>query len=122
MADYPDFGRERRKHERLSRDGRLTYERLADGRLPYSTPANPGRLLDIGGGGLRCVLPEEVRKGDQMVIRLEFDGWKAEEDDWRYTGRSEDRSLLTVLARVMWCAAADGDGFEVGLCFTGRVN
>lgn len=123
MAEYPDFGRERRRYERLPRDGRLTYERLIDGRLPYSPPVAPGRLLDIGGGGLRCLIPEEVRKGEQMVVRMEFDGWKAEDDQWRYTGRDEDRGLLTVIARVMWCVAADGgEGFEVGLAFTGRVN
>ena len=121
MAEHSDPGRERRRYERMARDGRLAYERLAGGRLPFGPPENPGRLLDIGGGGLRCLIPEEVGKDEQMVVRLEFDGWREEDGDWRHTGDPADRGLLTVLARVMWCTAAD-TGYEVGLCFTGRVN
>ncbi len=122
MSNYPGLGRERRRHGRLLKESELRYQVLADGKLPYSQPTLVGRLLDIGGGGLRCSLPEELKKRDQLVISLEFEGWCADGEDWEYTGRPDDRAELTVLARVMWCTPGiDGD-FEVGVCFTGRVN
>jgi len=105
----------------MVKESELFYEVLEKDSLPYSRPGTSGTLLDIGGGGLRCLISEMVEKSAHMVISLQFEGWRAEGDEWEYTGTSDDRGGLTVLARVMWCVSG-ADGFEVGVCFTGRVQ
>ncbi len=113
---------ERRTYERLDRDFKISYRDLED--LSSDWLNKDGKLLDIGGGGLRFLASEKVRENSQLVMEIEFSGWQVDEDEWNPTGNSDDSGNLKVIAKVMWSVESRNEPgeFEIGVCFSGRIQ
>ncbi|MFZ5759690.1 MAG: hypothetical protein ACOY32_08700 [Thermodesulfobacteriota bacterium] len=112
---------ERRKYERLDKEMGFRYglyENLVTARLDEQ-----GLILDIGGGGLRFLSSRRWRKNDELLMQLDFSGWRLDgaAGDAVFTGEGCD-SLL-VVGSVMWVTdAVEDEQFEVGVRFTARVQ
>ncbi|MCK5322494.1 MAG: PilZ domain-containing protein [Desulfobulbaceae bacterium] len=112
---------EKRKYERLDKKFKISYCQQED--LSNHVPNLEGELLDIGGGGIRFLAGESIKKNSQLVIRLEFSGWKVDKDEWTATGNSKDHGLLKVIGNVMWSVESrtEPGKYEVGVSFSGRI-
>ncbi len=113
---------ERRNYERLTRKSVLRYRNLEDIRTDHHDET--AELCDFGGGGIRYLTPNTLKKNIQIIIELSFTGWREEDDEWIHTGSDQDVGLLKAIGAVMWCARSAGspDMNEVGVRFTGRVR
>ena len=113
---------ERRRYERLDRKFDIRYRRLDE---MFAVDCDrKATLCDFGGGGVRFVGKEKLEKNQQVVVRIEFSGWKAEGDEWVHTGNDGDSGVLKAIGRVMWsalCKHSDNE-YEVGVMFTGRMK
>lgn len=116
------FDDEKRKYERLGKNCNIFYRQLKD--LPDHVPNRTGELLDIGGGGIRFLANEFLEKHTQLVIEMEFSGWKINKDEWTATGNNDDSGLLKVISRVIWSVESrtEPGKYEVGVCFSGRIK
>ena len=123
MSDENEtFDDEKRKYERLGKNFDIFYRQLKD--LPDHVPNSGGKLLDIGGGGIRFLANEFLKKHTQLVIEMEFSGWKIDKDEWTATGNNDDYGLLKVIGRVIWSVESrtEPGKYEVGVCFSGRIK
>ena len=123
MSDENEtFDDEKRKYERLGKKFDIFYRQLKD--LPDHVPNRKGELLDIGGGGIRFLANEFLEKHTQLVIEMEFFGWKIDKDEWSATGNNDDSGLLKVIGRVIWSVESrtEPGKYEVGVCFSGRIK
>ncbi len=115
---------EKRQHERLLKDSVLYYQILPGGELSMTEPHQEARLLDIGGGGLRLLADEFLDRRCQVMIKVEFSGWRDDGGNWVYTRDESDQCKLTVVGMVMWSAHSDASPgkFEVGVSFSGHIQ
>lgn len=111
----------RRKHDRLDRCFVLRYSTFHEA---SDRPVNEGRLLDIGGGGLRFIAKERFDKDCQLVLEIKIPGWLLVNDDWVQTRQAQDICLLKIVGTVMWTRQIlEPDAhFETGLRFTGQIR
>lgn len=112
---------EKRKYERLDKNFKISYCQQED--LSNHMPDQDGELLDICGGGIRFLAGESIKKNSQLVIRLEFSGWKVDNAEWTATGNSKDHGLLKAIGNVIWSmeSRTEPGKYEVGICFSGRI-
>lgn len=112
---------ERRKHERLDRDFPLRYGLFKE---VSDRAEKEGKLLDIGGGGLRFLATEIFALESQLIVEMKIPGWRLENDDWIQTRNINDVSFLNIVGNVMWSVpyAADNEWFETGLRFSGQIR
>ena len=61
---------DRRSHDRIERSFKLRYSVLDD--LSKRSTEQTGELLDIGGGGVRFVVGELLRKNTQLLIVMDI--------------------------------------------------
>jgi len=122
MTDKKNLMEERRQYERLQAGSTLLYSQMND--LVESMEVKPARLCDFSGGGVRFLTNEMLDKNLQLVLDLEFAGWRNSSDEWVWTGRDSDVGRLKALGVVMWCSAnGERSGqYEVGVRFIGRVK
>ncbi len=112
---------ERRRYERLDKEMGFRYglyDNLVTPRLDEQ-----GLILDIGGGGLRFLSSRRWCKNDELLMQLDFDGWRLDEagGDAVFTGG--DCDSLLVVGSVMWVTdAVEDEQFEVGVRFSARVQ
>ncbi|MBU0673100.1 MAG: PilZ domain-containing protein [Proteobacteria bacterium] len=120
----PDDFQEKRRYERIQKSFVMRYRVLPGNDINFKQPLRDGSLCDIGGGGLRFLADQDVKKNDQLVIELEFSGWCVDGKEWISTGQASDHGRLTVLGRVMWVSASALDQvlIEVGVLFIGSVQ
>ncbi len=113
---------ERRRHERLAAEFKIHYSLLED--LDAPGGERSAEMCDFSGGGVRFLCDSLLDKQSQLLIRIEFMGWKDEGGEWIRTGSKDDVGVLKALGRVMWCAASEQrHGFyEAGVMFTGRMT
>ena len=114
--------KEHRQYERLQAKSTILYRQMDD--LVGSTDGHSARLCDFGGGGVRFLTNEMLAKNLQLVLDLEFAGWRNSSDEWIWTGQESDVGKLKALGMVMWCSTNDKNSglYEVGVRFIGRVK
>ena len=113
---------ERRKFERLEKEGVLHYQKLES--LQGEGTWYQATMLDFSGGGVRFLGRESFDKSTQLVMDLEFSGWAEQGESWVKTESQDDVGLLRVIGSVMWCVESGNDmaEYEVGFRFTGRIK
>ena len=121
-TDNPPY-EEKRSFDRLDKSFSMRFKVLASDCLPLGELNRQGQVCDIGAGGLRFISSGEIRKNEQLLILLEFSGWKVDGVEWIQTDNSDDQGTLKVLGRVMWCGEVDPENNEqeVGVSFLGRI-
>jgi len=122
LADSLDEG-DKRRHERLSKNYRVLYRRMADLASPSS--ALEGVVIDVSGGGLSFLASEPLEEGSQLALTVEFSGWVAEESgDWVVTRDDNDVAKLEVIAEVTRYAVSQNvpGRFEIAVRFCGRIK
>lgn len=114
---------EKRRFDRLDKSFSMRFKVLSPDLLPVGELDRVGRVCDIGAGGLRFTTVGTLNKNEQLLILLEFSGWKVDGEEWIPTGNQADHGKLKVLGRVMWCGEVDSADHEqeVGICFVGRI-
>lgn len=112
---------ERRKYDRLEKEIIFRYtvfEDLVNARLDEQ-----GLILDIGGGGIRFLSSRQWNKGEQLLMQLDFSGWRIDGDECVATFAAEDCGRMLAVGIVMWAAeTVHEDQFEIGARFTARVQ
>jgi len=113
---------ERRRYERLARDFTIHYRPLED--MAGAEADRRARMCDFSGGGVRFLADRPLAKRQQLLVRIEFSGWRDEGGEWVRTGDANDVGVLKAIGSVMWCAPSDelAGHYEVGLMFTGRMR
>jgi hypothetical protein len=121
MAEKYTANDEKRSYERLPRNTAIVYRRMDE--LVDENSGHSAQLCDFSGGGARFLTDESLAKNAQLVLHLEFSGWRNNNDELVWTGGASDIGRLKAIGVVMWCAAADKAGLhEIGIRFVGRVS
>jgi len=112
---------ERRRYDRLEKEFAFRYTVFDD--LAHATLEEKGLILDIGGGGLRFLSSQRWIKNEQLLMKLDFEGWQID-DSGNVTIQSRgDCTSMLIIGSVMWSAeTAQEDQFEVGIRFTARMH
>ena len=114
---------ERRFYNRVGKSFSMYYRVWAPDALPIGELDRQGDVCDISAGGLRFITEGELNKNEQLIILLEFSGWKVDGEEWISTGNPDDNGKLKVLGRVMWCNKLTANSEqEVGICFVGSIS
>lgn len=112
---------ERRSYERLEKEFAFHYTLLSD--LANAELTEQGVILDIGGGGLRFLSSEKWNKNEQLLMQLDFEGWRIEGVNCVVCDKGEGCGSMLVVGSVMWSAeTANEEQFEVGVRFTARMG
>ena len=113
---------ERRRHFRFDKRSFILYRSFEE--IAKDKHAQNGELLDFSGGGVRFLANQELRKGCQLILELNFPGWQAEAEEWVQTGEPSDVGKLQAIGEVMWCTidTCQPTKYEVGVRFTGRIK
>lgn len=112
---------ERRRYDRLEKEFVFRYAVIDD--LTNATLAETGLILDIGGGGLRFLSSRRWRKNEQLLMKLDFEGWQIDESGNVTIRSSAESTSMLVIGAVMWSAeTAQEDQFEIGIRFTARMH
>lgn len=113
---------ERRRHDRLGKRSSLLYRGFED--IAKDKHVQRGELCDFSGGGVRFLANQELNKGSQLILELDFVGWQEDGDEWTQTGDPADIGTLKAIGEVMWCSKnnAQPPRHEVGVRFTGRIR
>jgi hypothetical protein len=112
---------ERRRYDRLEKEFAFRYSVIDD--LTRSTLDEMGLILDIGGGGLRFLSSRRWKKNEQLLMKLDFEGWQIDDSGNVTIQYSGDSTSMLVIGIVMWSAeTAQEDQFEVGIRFTARMH
>ncbi|RJX25441.1 MAG: hypothetical protein C4531_17245 [Desulfurivibrio sp.] len=112
---------ERRRYDRLEKEFVFRYAVIDD--LTNATLAETGLILDIGGGGLRFLSSRRWRKNEQLLMKLDFEGWQIDESGNVTIRSNAESSSMLVIGAVMWSAeTAQEDQFEIGIRFTARMH
>ena len=120
MEQVKEFA-ERRKYERLEKEFSFRYSLANDLVKPQLN--EEGLVLDIGGGGVRFLSSQRWMKNEQLMMQLNFRGWKIDGDSCDFSNNSNDYGRMLVVGSVMWSAeTALEDQFEVGVRFTARMQ
>ena len=122
IDEHKAHNEERRAHDRLETKSVIRYRSLDD--LTNKNLDRSAELRDFSGGGARFVAAEKFSKNEQLILMLEFVGWRADGDQWQRTGEEDDVGHLQAIGAVMWCAEnrERPGSYEVGVRFTGRVR
>jgi len=115
-------GMERRRHERVHKEIDLRFgpwEEVTDVAMDRQ-----GSLLDIGAGGLRFLTREPVEIATQLLLVLEFPGWRDDPGDWVQSPDRPAIGVLKVIGMVVRClpSSLEPGKYEVAVCFCGRVR
>lgn len=113
---------ERRRHGRFDKRSSILYRRFED--IAKDKHAQRGELCDFSGGGVRFLANQELTKGSQLILELDFAGWQEDGEEWVKTGNPADLGKLKAIGEVMWCTK-DSDQptkYEAGVRFTGRIR
>ncbi|NOX26136.1 MAG: PilZ domain-containing protein [Deltaproteobacteria bacterium] len=114
-------GEEKRLYERLPKNTAIIYHHMDE--LTDGDGGHDAQLFDFSGGGARFLTNELLAKNSQLVLNLEFGGWRNNNNELIWTGENRDIGRLQAIGVVMWCSAADKNGLhEIGIRFVGRVN
>ncbi len=115
-------GMERRRHERVDKKIDLRFGRWED--VTDVAIDRHGSLLDIGPGGLRFLTPEPVEIATQILLVLEFPGWRDDLQDWVQASTQSAIGVLKVIGMVVRCSSStlEPGNYEVAVCFCGRVR
>jgi hypothetical protein len=115
-------GKERRRHERVHKMIDLRYGACDD--FSEVAPNRQGTLLDIGGSGLRFMAEEAVEIATQLLLILEFPGWRDDQEEWVPSGDHSEIGVLRVMGTVVRCQASslEPGKYEIAVCFCGRVK
>jgi c-di-GMP-binding flagellar brake protein YcgR len=113
---------ERRRHDRLGKRLSILYRGFED--IAKDKHAQRGELCDFSGGGARFLANQELHKGSQLILELDFVGWQEDGEEWVQTGNPADLGKLKAIGEVMWCANTSDQPtkHEVGVRFTGRIR
>jgi len=112
---------ERRRYDRLEKEFAFRYTVIDD--LTDATLDEMGLILDIGGGGLRFLSSRRWRKNEQLLMKLDFDGWQIDDSGNVTIQYSGACTSMLVIGAVMWSAeTAQEDQFEIGIRFTARMH
>ncbi|MCB2180985.1 MAG: hypothetical protein KQH63_03035 [Desulfobulbaceae bacterium] len=112
---------ERRKHDRLEKEFVVRYSKVDD--LARTEFNEQGLILDFGAGGLRFLSGKKWEKHEQLVMKLDFEGWRINGSTCALAENNEECGSMTVIASVMWAAESIyEDQYEVGVTFTARLQ
>ena len=112
---------ERRRYNRIDKEFTFSYTVLDD--LARATLEQQGLILDISGGGVRFLSSRRWMKNDQLLMKLDFAGWRIEGGACMRIGNNGHCSSMLVIGSVMWSAeTAQEEQFEVGVRFTARMH
>ncbi|MBU4262853.1 MAG: PilZ domain-containing protein [Proteobacteria bacterium] len=112
---------ERRRYDRLEKEFAFRYTVIDD--LTDATLDEMGLILDISGGGLRFLSSRRWRKNEQLLMKLDFEGWQIDDSGNVTIQYSGDCTSMLVIGAVMWSAeTAQEDQFEIGIRFTARMH
>ena len=113
---------ERRRHGRFDKRSSILYRRFED--IAKDKQAQRGELCDFSGGGVRFLANQELSKGSQLILELNFPGWQADTEEWVQTGEPTDVGKLKAIGEVKWCAqdTSQPTKYEIGARFTGRIK
>jgi hypothetical protein len=112
---------ERRRYNRMGKEFAFRYTLLDD--LARATLEQQGLILDLSGGGLRFLSSRRWVKDDQLLMKLDFAGWRIDGGACVRLGNTGHCSSMLVIGSVMWSAeTAQEDQFEVGVRFTARMH
>ena len=113
---------ERRRHSRFDKRSFLLYRGFED--IAKDKHAQRGKLCDFSGGGVRFLANQELSKGNQLILELDFAGWQEDGEEWIQTGNPADLGKLKAIGEVMWCSqdTTQPTKYEVGVRFTGRIR
>lgn len=113
---------ERRREGRVVRHLAIRYKRLED--LLHGESWHEGGLVDLAGGGLSFLATERYEPGSQLVVILNFVGWREHGGQWFATGAPEDVGVLRTVGVVVWVAHGhdEAEQWETGIRFAGTVD
>ncbi|MFZ5774631.1 MAG: PilZ domain-containing protein [Thermodesulfobacteriota bacterium] len=113
---------ERRRETRVARHLAIRYKRLED--LLHHDSWLEGGLVDLGGGGLSFLAAERFEPGSQLVIVLNFVGWREHDGEWTATGSIGDVGVLRAVGLVVWVASGHDEAgqWETGVRFAGTLD
>lgn len=114
-------GSERRQYKRLVKNGHISYW-LVDGGRPNAAAIHRGTILDLGAGGVRFLVEEQVGKNALLGMTMEFIGWRLEGEELVATGNKADVGTMEMVGYVMWQtpSSAHFDKYEIGVRFSSR--
>lgn len=115
-------GMERRRHERVNKGIDLHFGSWQD--VTDVAIDRQGSLIDIGAGGLRFLTAEPVEISSQILLVLEFPGWRDDLRDWVQAPDQSAIGVLKVIGMVVRCLPSTlaPNNHEVAVCFCGRVR
>ena len=90
---------ERRRYERLEKEFAFRYTVIDD--LTDATLDETGLILDIGGGGLRFLSSQQWRKNDQLLMKLDFEGWQIDDTGNVTIQSCADSTSMLVIGTVI---------------------
>jgi len=113
---------DRRCYARLHKTIEMRFGRFED--LSKFTADKSATVLDIGGGGLRFLSNESIDEGAQLMMVLEFPGWREWENEWAQSENLGDIGVLKVVGTTVRCSPSNLElgMYEVAVCFCGRVR
>ncbi len=112
---------ERRSYKRLEKEFAFRYAPLSN--FANTELSEQGVILDIGGGGLRFLSSDKREKDEQLLMKLDFEGWKIDGVNCMASDTTGEYGSMLVVGSVMWSAeTANEDQFEVGVRFTARME
>ena len=112
---------ERRNYERLEKEFAFRYTPLSN--FANTELSEQGVILDIGGGGLRFLSSDKMQKDEQLLMKLDFQGWQIDGVNCMASDDADDSGTMMVVGSVMWSTeTAVEDQFEVGVRFTARME
>jgi len=112
---------ERRRFDRLEKEFAFRYTVFED--LAHATLEEKGLILDIGGGGLRFLSSRRWMKNEQLLMKLDFEGWQIDDAGNVSIQSCGDCTSMLVIGSVMWSTeTAQEDQFEIGIRFTARMH
>lgn len=75
---------------------------------------------DISGGGVCFTYPEAFEPKQVLALKIDLRGWEAHKRPYSVFVDIASEKPFTAVGEVTWCRAFEnGDGYEVGMKFTG---
>ena len=79
-----------------------------------------GKGIDIGAGGICFVYPEPFQPGQVLALKIDLRGWEAHKRPHSMFVDMASERPFTAIGEIVWSHASEtGDGFEMGMKFTG---
>lgn len=110
-----------RQYVRINKDYSIMYAPLVN-LQDISKNSKEARLCNISAGGIAFEAEEECKKGDQLLLKISFNGWKKDDSKIVPCDRNESCFFLNAITEIVRVKKSPNRGlFTISGKFTGKV-